>query len=193
MTEALAEAPELWVSTSGRRKQVAQKAGSYFQKPHPCRIHSYRTENRARTIRLPKHQQFYSAAAVKLLVLRRSDTGVIGVSPAYVATVEKLIELLHLPDRWNSYNAKPIKRENVTIAVGLLGRVMGGTTPPPSVVPKVRGGVQLEWHRKGINVEVSIDSPAEPTVFAEEIHTGKAIERKLNERVLRKWINRISD
>lgn len=112
----------------------------------------------------------------------------------YVRTVQTLIELLELPGGWNSYNAKPIRKENVTFAVDLLSRLMHGNTPGPNVVPKVRGGVQLEWHTRGINLEISIDSPDGVKFFAEDIsRSQEAVESDLDETVLAHWVDRISE
>jgi hypothetical protein len=109
-----------------------------------------------------------------------------------IETVQTFIELLELPGRWNSYDAKQIRKENVTAAVNLLGRLMRPGTPAPIVVPKVRGGVQLEWHTKGVNLEIAIDSPADITFFAEDIHSIETHERDLNESTIMQWIDRVS-
>jgi hypothetical protein len=112
----------------------------------------------------------------------------------YVKTVSKLIELLELPGGWNSYNAKPISKENVTFAVALLGRLMRESTPAPLVVPKVRGGVQLEWHTRGIDIEISVDSPERASFFAEDLRAEQEpAEGPINERVLGTWIDRLSE
>lgn len=115
-------------------------------------------------------------------------------TPEYVQTVNKLIELLELPERWNSYNAKPISKENVTFAVALLAQVMGAGTPAPHVVPKVRGGVQLEWHTRGINLEISIDSPGHVSFSAEDLRGVEepVEEGALDEPTLTKWVGRLS-
>jgi hypothetical protein len=111
----------------------------------------------------------------------------------YVRTVKTLIELLELPGGWNSYNAKPIRKENVTFAVDLLSRLMHENTPEPDVVPKVRGGVQLEWHTGGVNLEISIDSPNNVKFFAEDIAgSQEAVEEDLDETILARWVDRIS-
>jgi len=112
----------------------------------------------------------------------------------YVQTVQTLIELLELPPGWNSYNASPIRKENVNFAVELLARVMRAGTPAPDVVPKVRGGVQLEWHTQGVNLEIAIDSPDEVTFFAEDIRGyEEPVEKELDESTLTRWIDRISE
>ena len=115
-------------------------------------------------------------------------------SADYVQTVKKLIELLELPGGWNSYNAKPISKENVNFAVDLLARVMRVGTPAPTVVPKVRGGVQLEWHIRGLNIEIDISSPHEVSFFAEDIRTTEEpVEEDLDEYIiLSQWIDRLS-
>ena len=109
-----------------------------------------------------------------------------------IETVRTFIELLELPGGWNSYNAKQIRKENVNAAVSLLGRVMRLGTPAPIVVPKVRGGVQLEWHTNGINLEIAIDSPDDITFFAEDIQSNENPEQELDESTLAPWIDRIS-
>jgi len=115
-------------------------------------------------------------------------------SHEYVKTVSKLIELLELPGGWNSYNAKPISKENVTFAVALLGRLMHETTPAPLVVPRVRGGVQLEWHTRGVDIEIAIDSPERASFFAEDLRGEyDPAEGPVNEFVLNTWIERLSE
>jgi hypothetical protein len=113
-------------------------------------------------------------------------------TPEYARTIHTLIELLELPGGWNSYSAKPIRKENVTFAVDLLARLMHEGTPAPTVVPKVRGGVQLEWHTKGVNLEIAIESPDDVTFFAEDIESNEAPEQELDESTVTQWIERIS-
>lgn len=116
------------------------------------------------------------------------------ITGEYVRTVQTLIELLELPGGWNSYKATPIRKENVSVAVDLLGRLMHRGTPTPDVVPRVRGGVQLEWHTRGINLEITIDSPQEVSLFAEYTAGNREpIEGPLNESVAARWIDRISE
>jgi hypothetical protein len=62
------------------------------------------------------------------------------------------------------------------------------------VVPRVRGGIQLEWHTETGDIEVYIDSPDKVTFFAEHTETGESTEAPLagNEKVLKAWVQRIS-
>ncbi|HWZ98332.1 MAG TPA: hypothetical protein VN025_11280 [Candidatus Dormibacteraeota bacterium] len=113
------------------------------------------------------------------------------VSPQYIQTINRLINLLELPNGWNSYNARAISKENVTFAVSLLSRIMTVGTPAPQVVPKVRGGVQLEWHTKGINIEVDIDTPEKFSFCAEDVRTAQEAEGNEDVNLLRQWIGRL--
>lgn len=110
-----------------------------------------------------------------------------------IVAVQRMIELLELPPGWNSYNARPISKENVKFALSLLGQAMRADTPAPTVIPMVRGGVQLEWHTGGINLEISIYSPHEASFFAENLRSGgDSIEGEPNLALLRPWIDRLS-
>jgi hypothetical protein len=109
-----------------------------------------------------------------------------------ISAVQKMIELLELPPGWNSYNAKPITKENVNFAISLLGRTMHADTPAPNVVPMVRGGVQLEWHTRGINLEISIYSPNEVRFLAEDVRCDDLVDGPLDLALLGKWVDRLS-
>ncbi len=41
----------------------------------------------------------------------------------------------------------------------LLQRVMRPRTPIPQVTPSAAGGVQLEWHEKGVDLELHVTAP----------------------------------
>ncbi len=56
---------------------------------------------------------------------------------------------------------------------------MQSDTPTPAVVPTSRGGVQLEWHTREIDVEVEIPSPDHITVSYEDHRSGKEWEDEL--------------
>lgn len=117
----------------------------------------------------------------------------IAIAPNLLTAIERMMELLKLPPGWNSYNAKPIEMENVKLAANILSLVMSHGTPVPHVVPLVRGGVQLEWHTRGINLEIEISSPEQVSFYAEDTRSGEpAIERPLDMAELSIWIRRLS-
>src|SRR5487761_353267 len=90
-------------------------------------------------------------------------------TPEWLApTVEQLSALLTLAPNWDSYGAKPVDPHVAFAALKLLSRVMRGDSPPPSVVPTNGGGLQLEWHVHGIDLEVAIVSPNDFQVSFED-------------------------
>jgi hypothetical protein len=101
--------------------------------------------------------------------------------PWLLPTVRELRALLALPDGWNSYRAARIDPGAILTALELLAQTMTPTTPAPSVVPMSRGGVQLEWHEQGVDLEVSVD-PDGHVMAAYENEQGTEWEDDLTER-----------
>jgi hypothetical protein len=73
--------------------------------------------------------------------------------------VRALVRLANLPPGWDSYNAPPMSRDAGHFALEILQAVMRPRTPLPQVVPSAAGGVQLEWHEKGVDLELHITAP----------------------------------
>ena len=113
---------------------------------------------------------------------------------SFLKSVEGVVELLSLPAGWNSYSAEPIAPQNAIAAIRLLAELLGPGTPAPVVVPTVRGGIQLEWHTNGIDIEIYIDSPEDIRFFAEEVGSGQTCEEPLagHEHTLKLWVQRVS-
>lgn len=76
--------------------------------------------------------------------------------------IDRFNEFLRLPENWDSYGASRIGLQPVAAAMELLAQVMTPKTPRPSVVPTTEGGVQLEWHIRGVDLEVEIDPSGRP-------------------------------
>lgn len=184
-----------WLPRTGRAKSAVRCAETYFTPGYPLGMERVGFHRRGIVpdricIVLPAR----SLVPAKVRVHQAAPQT--GATAEYIQTISRLIGLLHLPNGWNSYGARPIGRDNVMFAVELLGRLMRKGTPVPNVVPKVRGGVQLEWHTKGINIEIDIDSPDKIFFFAEEVQNGQNSfeeeNREAGERGLATWIERLS-
>ncbi|RPI87568.1 MAG: hypothetical protein EHM42_05090, partial [Planctomycetaceae bacterium] len=67
-----------------------------------------------------------------------------------------LDNLGRLPENWDSYGAVPIRQASLWAAVELLADVMHDETPLPTAVPTSHGAVQLEWHTRGIDLEIEV-------------------------------------
>lgn len=136
----------------------------------------------------------------KIVIRKRGLSGpaeisVSGLWPAsFLKGAGAVVDLLNLPAGWNSYGAKPIAPQNAVQAIRLLAGILSTDTPPPVVVPRVRGGIQLEWHSAYVDVEVYIDSPGKIRFFAEHTETGETFEGQIegNEAVLKAWLSRTS-
>jgi hypothetical protein len=140
------------------------------------------------------------AVARKIVIRKRGLSGpaeifVSGLWPgSFLKSAGAVVDLLNLPAGWNSYGAKPIAPQNAVEAIRLLAGFISPGTPPPAVVPRVRGGIQLEWHTERIDVEVYIDSPGNVSFVAEQVETGETFDGPLagHEAVLKAWLQHIS-
>ncbi len=103
-----------------------------------------------------------------------------GLTPSWAEpTLRALGRLLLLEPGWDSHGARRINPALAWAAVPLLNAVMRDETPPPAVVPTVRGGVQLEWHQNGIDLEVELIDPHRVLVSFEDARTGTVWEKEL--------------
>ena len=112
----------------------------------------------------------------------------------FLPSVKALVDLLNLPAGWNSYSAKRIAPQNAKAALVLLGNLLDFDTPPPAVVPRVQGNIQLEWHTDHIDIEIYIDSPENVRFFAEDATKELFSEGPLvgREKELRGWLERLA-
>ncbi len=81
----------------------------------------------------------------------------------------------------------PIAPQNASQAIQLLAEFLGPDTPAPVIVPRVQGGIQLEWHSGATDIEVYIDAPGNVSFYAEQAGMNDMVEGLLsgNESVLR--------
>jgi hypothetical protein len=72
---------------------------------------------------------------------------------------ETLESFYKLKEGWDSYGGKPISHRAIDWAKVLLLRLGqgGGWTP----VPCSNGGIQLEFHEQGVDIEIMIDESSE--------------------------------
>jgi hypothetical protein len=75
------------------------------------------------------------------------------------AVVQALVQLVKMPAGWDSYNAPPLRRDAGLFALEILQSVMRPRTPLPQVIPSAAGGVQLEWHENGVDLELHVTAP----------------------------------
>lgn len=76
----------------------------------------------------------------------------------FIQAHERLESFRELKEGWDSYGGKPIRERSIDWAKVILFRVGqgGGWTP----IPCSDGGVQLEFHEQGIDIEIVIHESA---------------------------------
>jgi hypothetical protein len=95
--------------------------------------------------------------------------------------MQGFIDLLTLPPDWNSYGAGANDEGIVLHAMHFISGLLGPASPAPRIVPLSGGGLQLEWHRKGIDLEVVFDRDGRPFFSQRNRLTGEDSEHELPE------------
>jgi hypothetical protein len=95
--------------------------------------------------------------------------------------MQGFVDLLTLPPDWNSYGAGAIDQNIVLYAMNLINGLLGPTSPAPRVVPLSSGGLQLEWRRQGIDLEVVFDRDERPFFYYRNRVTGEDSEHGIPE------------
>jgi len=102
-------------------------------------------------------------------------------SPWYRAALDRISDLTALAVGWNGYDALEVKADMAIDAAAFLAKVAFPGIASPSIVPLADGGVQVEWHRGGLDIEVAF-SDEEPGVYVVDRQGGEA-ELSLTEAV----------
>ena len=71
----------------------------------------------------------------------------------------QLREALQLTEGWDGFRAGPIRRDVLAYACQVLDRIMQQGTPAPHVTPMSHEGLMLEWHERGVDLEIEIEVP----------------------------------
>lgn len=102
-------------------------------------------------------------------------------SPWYRAALDRISDLTALAVGWNGYDAREVKADMAIDAAAFLAKVAFPGIAPPSITPLSDGGVQVEWHRGGLDIEIAF-SDDEPGAYIEDRQGGE-IELSLTEAV----------
>jgi|SRR5277367_2361629 hypothetical protein len=108
----------------------------------------------------------------------------------------RLTQLIWLPPGWDGHQGKAVNPTIAEYAYSLLEALLRTPgVPLPSITPLSYGGIALEWHRKGWDVEIEIDAPASHHVYTHELASATEDEFRLNHRLdrLRDVIGKIAD
>jgi hypothetical protein len=95
-------------------------------------------------------------------------------------TLQTLGDLLELRVDWDTYGSPSIQPAYVESALRVIFAVMRDNTPVPSVVPTSRGGIQIEWHTRDVDLEIEFETPSLIRGFFEDRRSGQTWERDLS-------------
>lgn len=96
------------------------------------------------------------------------------------SAITRIEDLTALAAGWDGYEASAIDAGVALQAVRFLLDHAYPAVPQPAIVPLADGGIQIEWHQGGIDLEISF-SDQESGVFVEDHHTSLIEERPVSE------------
>jgi len=96
--------------------------------------------------------------------------------PAFWRLLASFQRLSALAAGWDSYGALPLSVGAVSRCITLLPALLPEGAPDPTVVPTRDGGVQFEWHRRGIDFEVTVPPAGPISYLMADGHTGDEVE-----------------
>lgn len=137
-------------------------AAAFSSRRAPSRTRGFLIVNEAGTTNVPNTSSLTDV---------RSDSDWLG------PTVTKLASLLSLPFGWDGGRGQPVSAEVAIYAVSLLIETMPRRAVAPHLVPLAGGGLGIEWHRNGLDVELIIPRAGSVDAFWEDLATGIETER----------------
>ena len=84
----------------------------------------------------------------------------------------RMEELISLPEDWDTHGGRPLRLATALFALQILIETLDRSGPRPQIFPASYGGVQIEWHEQGIDIEVEVIAPHEVLVTFEDAVTG---------------------
>lgn len=99
-----------------------------------------------------------------------------------IARMERLVSL---PECWDGYEGRPVRVDTGIFAIQLLIETLDPSSPHPQIVPLSYGGVQIEWHEQGMDLEIEVIAPHDMIVSYADAVTGAEDEFPLSTDVTR--------
>ncbi|SRR5579871_3252588 len=91
-----------------------------------------------------------------------------------IQVLPQLEEFTRYPVGWNSYGAPPLRSDTKDFALSVLSSILKPRTPLPHIAPSSTGGLHIEWHEKGIDLELHIIAPYDCDVWFCDSRTSNA-------------------
>jgi hypothetical protein len=120
---------------------------------------------------------FQSQRVTRRIAPRTHDD--VPIDPWIKEVTARLGDLLVLESGWDGYTGRPVNLSTALFAARFLSRFRSEQIPIPSIMPLSNGGLQMEWHRNGWDIEIEIARPNDAFVWARELGTGYEQEIQL--------------
>ncbi len=91
--------------------------------------------------------------------------------------VARLAQLYSLKRGWDGHAGRSPDQATVLFAGQVIATMMLPNVPRPSIMPLSDGGIQIEWHRNGWDVEIEVAGPNRLVVYTHSLASGE--EREL--------------
>jgi hypothetical protein len=109
---------------------------------------------------------------VRLKVAKRSAFDVWSSAETTIEWVVPVLEQINaigeLEDGWAGPDSRQIADPAIQQALGILSDTMARDTVPPQVVPTAEGGLQMEWHYSGVDLEVYVEPDGHTSAWCRE-------------------------
>lgn len=92
----------------------------------------------------------------------------------------RLIHLMSLGHGWDGSDSLAVRPEIATFAWCALESVMTPSAPVPFIAPVSGGGLQIEWHTGGLDIELYISQPSRAELFIEYADGRERVENDLS-------------
>ena len=83
------------------------------------------------------------------------------------AVGERVRYLRSLRRGWDGYSSPPIQADILSFALSILDSSMQPQTSAPFIAPISGGGLQIEWHEGGLDIELYIAQPLRAELYVE--------------------------
>jgi hypothetical protein len=82
--------------------------------------------------------------------------------------VDRIKAIGELGPGWDGAGGLPVSDAALQMALGVLSETMSSDSVAPEVVPTSDGGLQLEWHFAGVDLEVYVEPDGRISVWCRE-------------------------
>lgn len=116
-------------------------------------------------------------AALSMPAHLRVEIEVRGAEPPWFRPVfSRVQQLMRLGAGWDGIDAPAPSVRALTGLLDLLSTSLPRAAAVPSLVPTAHGGVQAEWHRENVDLEIEVAADGHAHAWMQDIETGELWE-----------------